>query len=160
MTPSTTYRLRPIDPAEADALRAASPQAPTYVADAHPGYPCRQCLRDADVGDELVLVSYDPFVVDSPYRSASPIFLHRAPCEPPEDLGALPRQLTARMLSVRAFDSGAMMIDAAVVEGSELDATLERLLAEPGCDHVHVHNAGRGCWATRVDRAAGGSPGV
>ena len=26
----------------------------------------------------MLLVSYDPFDLDSPYRSASPIFLHRA----------------------------------------------------------------------------------
>lgn len=153
MTPTTTYTLHPIDPAEADALREASAQAPTYVADVRPGYPCRQCLRDADIGDELLLVSYDPFVTDSPYRSASPIFLHRQACEPPEDLAVLPRQLTARTLSVRAFDAAAMMIDAAVVDGTDLDATLVRLLADPDCDHVHIHNASRGCWATRVDRA-------
>lgn len=149
---STTYRLHPIDPAVADLLRAANPDAPAYVVDHHPGYPCRQCLRDAEVGEEVILVSYDPFSADSPYRSASPIFLHRTPCDPPADLVTLPPQLTRRRLSVRAFDDGAMMIDAALVDGSDLAGTLDRLLADERCDHVDVHNAGRGCWATRVDR--------
>ena len=148
----TRFRLRPIDPADADRLRAAWADSPVYVADAKPSFPCRQCLRDAEIGEELLLVSYDPFDVDSPYRSASPIFLHRAPCAPPVDLGVLPVQLTARQLSVRAFDAEASMIDAAIVHGDLLDETLARMLDDAACDHVHVHNASRGCWAVRVDR--------
>jgi Protein of unknown function (DUF1203) len=151
--PSTTaYHLSPIDPAEADRLRAAWADSPVYVADEKPSFPCRQCLRDAEIGEELLLVSYDPFTVDSPYRSASPIFLHRRPCSPPADLHELPEQLTGRQLSVRAFDADALMIDAAIVPGLELAATLSRMF-DDGCDHIHVHNATRGCWAVRVDRA-------
>jgi hypothetical protein len=149
----TDFRLTPIDPLVADRLRADNPDAPAYVADARPGYPCRQCLRDADIGDELILVSWDPFDTDSPYRSASPIFLHKEPCGAP-DADGVPEQLLVRQLSVRAFDGAAMMIDAAVVDGHELADTLARFFAEPACDHVHVHNASRGCWATRVDRPA------
>jgi hypothetical protein len=148
----TRFRLRPIDPVVADRLRAAWADSPVYVADEKPSFPCRQCLRDAEIGEELLLVSYDPFEIDSPYRSASPIFLHRAPCAPPADLGLLPEQLTARQLSVRAFDAQALMIDAAIVQGDLLDETLGRMLADAACDHVHVHNATRGCWAVRVDR--------
>lgn len=149
---ATSFRLRPIDPIEADRLREAWAASSVYVADAKPGYPCRQCLRDAEVGEELLLVSFDPFDLDSPYRSASPIFLHRLPCAPPADLHELPEQLTIRQLSVRAFDGDALMIDAAVVNGAELRATLDRMFAITACDHVHVHNASRGCWAVRVDR--------
>ena len=100
----------------------------------------------------MVLVSHDPFTVASPYRSASPIFLHLRSCAAPADLLELPPQLTVRQLSVRSFDRDALMIDAALVEGAELGATLERMFANAGCDHVHVHNACRGCWAVRVDR--------
>ncbi len=149
---STTFLLRPIEPSEADRLRARWADSPVYVADAKPSYPCRQCLRDAEIGEELLLVSYDPFETDSPYRSASPIFLHRRPCTPPLDLHELPEQLTIRQLSVRAFDIDALMIDAAIVQGDQLAATLDRLFADAACDHVHVHNATRGCWAVRVDR--------
>ena len=149
---ATTFRLRPIDPHEADRLRDAWSDSPVYVADEKPSYPCRQCLRDAEVGEELLLVSYDPFEIDSPYRSASPIFLHRQPCPPPADLHELPEQLTIRQLSVRAFDGEALMIDAAIIDGDQLGTTLERLFASAACDHVHVHNATRGCWAVRIDR--------
>ena len=40
-----------------------------YVADEKPSFPCRQCLRDAEIGEELLLVSYDPFEIDSPYNT-------------------------------------------------------------------------------------------
>lgn len=147
---TSSYVLTPIAPAVADELRSQG--GVPYIADVQPGFPCRQCLRDADVGDELILVSYDPFTTDSPYRSASPIFLHSAPCESPGATDALPPQLTSRQLSVRAFDEDEMMIDAAVIDGSALADTIERFLVDPATDRVHVHNATRGCWAVRVDR--------
>ena len=147
---TTTFRLAPIDPATADALRVTGDQR--YVADSKPGYPCRQCLRDADVGDELILVSHDPFTIDSPYRSASPIFLHLEPCGGPERADDLPVQLTGRQLSVRAFDAGAMMIDAAVIDGADLQPTIERFFATTEAADIHVHNAVRGCWAVTIER--------
>jgi Protein of unknown function (DUF1203) len=151
-TTTTAFLLTPIRPEVADRLRAM-PGAPVYVAEEHPRYPCRQCLRDAEVGEELVLVSHDPFTAESPYRSASPIFLHCEPCAPPSDVRTIPEQLTRRLLSARAFDRNTMMIDAEIMPGAELAATLERFFADETTDHVHVHNATRGCWAVRVDRA-------
>jgi hypothetical protein len=145
------YRLQAIDPVVADALRVAA--APVTTAGEHPGYPCRQCLRDADIGDELVLVSHDPFTTDTPYRSASPIFLHREPCVAPTRSDELPRQLTQRQLSVRSFDSDEMMIDAAVIDGQDLHETIERFFMANESHTIHVHNATRGCWATSVERA-------
>lgn len=146
-----TFRLIAIDSTTADGLRQAG--GPTYVADEKPGYPCRQCLRDAEVGEELVLVSYDPFDQDSPYRSASPIFLHLHPCEAATPSAALPRQLTGRQLSVRAFDHDAMMIDAAIIEGTDLATNLDRLFDNENTDRIHIHNASRGCWAVTAERA-------
>jgi hypothetical protein len=149
----STFVLRPIPPRDADELRRRG--GPLYVADEHPGYPCRQCLRDAAVGDELILVSYDPFRTDSPYRSASPIFLHRTSCQPYVTDPVLPQQLTRRQLSVRSFDGEEMMIDAAVIDGTDLEFTIQRFLADPASNQIHVHNATRGCWAVAVERAPG-----
>ena len=145
-----TFLVAGIDPAEADRLRVAG--GVTYVADNKPGYPCRQCLRDAEIGDEMLLVSYDPFAASSPYRCASPIFIHNTPCAP-DDQEGLPVQLTGRTLSVRGFDSAAMMLDDALIDGTDLSGAIETLFANPAIDHLHVHNASRGCWAARVERA-------
>jgi len=139
-----------IHPAHADLLRAAG--GISYVADDKPGFPCRQCLRDAEIGEEMILVSYDPFEQSSPYRSASPIFLHRSPCTA-FDSGDLPEQLTGRNLSVRAFDKTAMMQDGVVIDGRDLRTTIADLFTNPAVEYLHVHNAGRGCWAAKVCRA-------
>jgi hypothetical protein len=154
-----TYQLMPLDGLSADLLRARG--GSTYIADSKPGYPCRQCLRDAEIGEALVLVSHDPFTKDSPYRSSSPIFVHAEPCslDTARSTG-LPTQLIVRQLSVRAFDQESMMIDAAVIQGTDLHATLQRMFADKDVEVVHVHNAVRGCWATNVVRAGEATAGV
>ncbi|MGA2432334.1 MAG: DUF1203 domain-containing protein [Acidimicrobiales bacterium] len=138
---ATSLRLVPIDPVEANRLRA---RATVFdVADSFPGYPCRQCLQDAAVGDVLALVSYDPFTLDSPYHSASPIYLHKEDCGLP-DTSAIPGQQLRRQLSVRAFDEHEMMLAGEVVNGIELEETAARLLAQDDVAFLHVHNASRG----------------
>jgi len=126
------------------------PPAPRTSDNAGANYSWRS---DAEVGEQLVLVSHDPFSGDSPYRSASPIFLHLEPCGPPAPTKELPAQLTSRQLSVRAFDSGEMMIDAAVVDGTALGTTIRELFTNEEANKIHVHNASRGCWAVSIDRA-------
>lgn len=150
MTTMLPFRFEPIDRAAAEALRSAG--GVLHVADEAPGYPCRQCLRDAELGEELLLVSHDPFRGDSPYRSASPTFIHRVDCGDP-DVSGVPDQLRRRSLSVRAFDAEEMMIGAAVIDGGALADTLVAMFAESTVDRVHVHNSPRGCWATTVVRA-------
>jgi hypothetical protein len=151
-TAATTFSVAGIDPAEADRLRAAG--GVTYVADEKPGFPCRQCLRDAEIGEEMILVSYDPFEESSPYRSASPIFLHASSCTAYDDADGLPEQLTCRNLSVRGFDRAAMMQDGVVIDGRDLHATINDLFTNPAIEYLHVHNAGRGCWAAKIRRTS------
>jgi Protein of unknown function (DUF1203) len=147
---TATFAVTGIDPSTADELRRRG--GITYVADERPGYPCRQCLRDAEIGEEVILVSYDPFTASSPYRCASPIFIHSTSCTFDAPIG-LPEQLTRGTRSVRAFDRAAMMLDAALTDGEELSAAIERMFASDEIDHLHVHNEPRGCWAARIDRA-------
>jgi hypothetical protein len=147
---ATTFFVAGIDPADADRLRAAGGIA--YVADEKPGFPCRQCLRDAEIGDEMMLVSYDPFEGSSPYRCASPIFIHRFGCTPFQS-EHLPEQLTGRTLSVRGFDDTAMMCDAALIDGADLEQTIGALFDNRDIKYLHVHNAARGCWAAKVARS-------
>jgi hypothetical protein len=147
-----TFSISAIANADAERLRLAG--GPTYVADAFPGFPCRHCLRDAQLGERVVLVSFDPFGADSPYRSASPIFLHADGCERfADDDDEIPTQLSGRQLSVRGFDGEAMMVDAAIVDGTDLEATVARLFTDPEISRIHVHNAVRGCWAATIERA-------
>lgn len=146
-----SFALRPL-PAPLPPLQ---PGSTTIVVDEANAYPCRRCLRDAEPGERVVLLSYDPFdaPADSPYRQPGPIFVHAHPCSR-EASGRLPDQLTRRMLSVRAFDDRHVMLGGVVVQGEELERTVERLLEDGAVAYLHVHNAGPGCFATRIDRAA------
>lgn len=143
-------QLKPISPSEANLLRETGGRP--YVVGSKPGFPCRQCLRDGELGEAMILVSHDPFDSDSPYRCASPIFLHRDDCGHPDTGAALPDSLTIRQLSVRSFDRSSMMTDAAIIDGADLAETLSVLFEDDDVSTIHVHNAARGCWATSVGR--------
>jgi hypothetical protein len=58
-----------------------------------------------------------------------------------------------RPLSIRAFDAAGALIDADLAINAQLAPCLERLLANPSTDYLHVHNAKHGCFVARVDRA-------
>jgi hypothetical protein len=124
------------------------PEAVRVVADEPHSYPCRRCLRDAEVGDTMLLFAYDPFLGESPYSGRGPIYVHERDCEP--FVGpAVPRQLRRRLLSIRAYDDRHMLVDADVVDGTELDTVAERMLGV--ASYLHVHNARPGCFAARIE---------
>jgi hypothetical protein len=121
------------------------------IADAPTGYPCRRCLRDAAVGDELLLLGYDPFRVPSPYAGRGPVFVHAEGCAPHADDGELPPALAVRkVLSVRGYDGDGRLVDADVLGPAGLRARAEAMLAA-GAAFVHVHAAGPGCFLARMD---------
>jgi Protein of unknown function (DUF1203) len=127
------------------------PGAVRVTADEAHAFPCRRCLRDAEPGDAMVLMSYDPFTGDSPYSGPGPIYVHEHECTRFDGSG-IPDQLTRRMVSVRAYDREHMMVGAKVTDGTELETVAGRLLSLPGAAYVHVHNALPGCFAARIDR--------
>jgi hypothetical protein len=65
----------------------------------------------------------------------------------------VPEQLRIRSLALRAFDAKAMMVGWELTEGSALEATIERLFADPRAAYLHVHYAAPGCYAARIERA-------
>ena len=134
-----------------DALRARGVQR--VVADAPNAYPCRITLEDAAPGEELLLLSYAHLPARTPYASAGPIFIRRSAAATRTVINAVPEQQRRRLLSVRAYDPHDCMVDAEVLEGTELEPLIRRFLATPEVSYLHVHNARRGCYACRVDRA-------
>ena len=115
--------------------------------------PCRRCLRDAGPGEELLLRSYDPFTVRSPYTGEGPVFVHAAGCDAHRAApGVLPEQVPGRVFSVRSYDEDAIMLDAEIVPGDRLAERAGALLDE-GAAFLHAHFAGPGCFAFRIDAA-------
>ena len=103
-----------------------------------------------------MLFSYDPFTGDSPYRSASPIFVHaRSSCESDDrhhKAGTVPLQQRVRPLSIRGFNKQHMMVKTELTEGvGVLEACME-MLADADVEYLHLHNARPGCFAVKVER--------
>jgi uncharacterized protein DUF1203 len=133
----------------------ADPCAPaTRAVVAEGREPCRRCLRNAEPGEHLLLLPYDPFLVRSPYTGEGPVYVHADGCDehrPEPDV--LPEQVDApRQFSVRAYDADALMLDAAVVPAADLADHARSMLAD-GASFLHAHFAGPGCFAFRMDRA-------
>jgi Protein of unknown function (DUF1203) len=121
------------------------------VADKKPGYPCRISLTDAEPGDELLLVNYEHHPVGSPYRMRFAIFVRQGE-EQFDAVDQIPEQLRTRTLAVRAFDANAMMVGHELIDGRQVEQAIERLLANPAAEYLHLHFASPGCYAARVER--------
>ena len=119
--------------------------------DRTPGYPCRVSLTDSREGDELLLVNYEHHDVQSPYRMRFAIYVRKGE-ESYHAINEVPEQLRIRTLAVRAFDNLGMMIGWELVDGKDLEAAIERLLANPQSSYLHIHYAAPGCYAARVER--------
>jgi Protein of unknown function (DUF1203) len=65
----------------------------------------------------------------------------------------IPAQLRKRTLALRAFDATGMMTGFQLVEGTDLEAAIEKQFRNPGAEYLHIHFAAPGCYAARVDRA-------
>lgn len=125
-----------------------------HVVDAPISFPCRVTLEDAQPGETVLLLNYEHQPAETPYRASHAIYVSETAKEIPRAVNEVPSALRVRAaLSVRAFDEAGMMLDAEVVAGAELEPAIERLLAIPGAAYLHAHNAGRGCYAARIDRA-------
>ena len=132
----------------------AEHRAVRVKADAPVGFPCRVSLADAEPGDTLVLLNYEHQPADSPFRASHAIFVNESAGERAVFVDEIPEMLAVRpYLSVRGFDNAGMMVDAEISEGAKVQSTIEQLLQNDAIDYLHVHFAGRGCYAARVDRS-------
>ena len=123
------------------------------VVDESPGFPCRVSLADAAVGETVILLPFTHHDVSSPYRASGPIFVRRDVETATPAVNEIPAMFRHRLLSLRAYDAAAMMVDAAVVEGGDLEGAISRLFADDLVRYVDIHNARPGCFNCRVVRA-------
>lgn len=121
--------------------------------ESQPGYPCRVSLRDVNVGETVLLMNYEHLSAPSPYRSSHAIFVKEGASGATVGKNQIPEMLRIRLLSVRAFDANGMMVEADVVDGDDLEPIIERMLSIESVDFLHIHNAKRGCFMARADRA-------
>lgn len=124
-----------------------------HIAKSPFGFPCRVTLEDAPMGQTLLLLNYEHQAADTPYRSRHAIYVSEAATQTRRAVDEIPGCLSARPhISLRAFDSAGMMTAAEIAPGAGLTPVIERMLADPQVSYIHAHNAGRGCFAARIDR--------
>jgi Protein of unknown function (DUF1203) len=131
----------------------AAKRARRMIVDAKPGFPCRIGLADAEIGETVILLPFVHHDIDSPYRASGPIFVREKAKSANLALGEIPEVVASRTMSVRAYDKKGMMLDGAVVPGSELKPHIEKIFANPKIEYLHLHNAGAGCYSCKVERA-------
>ena len=137
-----------------DAGALAPLGARRVVADSPTGYPCRVSLEDAQVGETLLLLPFEHLAETSPYRASGPIFVREGARRAVLAPGLLTPYVTRRLMSVRAYDAQHMMVTAEVCEGEAVREPIERMLADDAVAYIHLHNAKRGCFSCRVERAS------
>ncbi|WP_425228048.1 DUF1203 domain-containing protein [Sphingomonas sp.] len=123
------------------------------LAGASGGYPCRVSLTDATPGETLILTHYEHQPADTPFRAGHAVYVREAAADTHLAPGEIPALLRSRLLSLRAFDGGGMMIDADVADGAAIASAIDAMLAHPQVAYLHLHYARPGCYAARVDRA-------
>lgn len=124
-----------------------------YVVDEKPGFPDRVEMREGEIGETMLLLNHVSQPAGTPYRSTHAIFVREGAEQIYDRVGEIPEVMRGRLLSLRAFDADGMMLDADVVSGREIEGVIERLFANPEVGYIHVHNAKRGCYSGRIDRA-------
>jgi hypothetical protein len=123
------------------------------IIDEHPGAPCRVSLADVPAGETVILVNHQHQPGESPYQSSHAIYVREGAQQARLGVNEVPEMIRARLMSVRGFDAGHMMIEADVVQGDDVAETLSAFFENERVAYVHLHIAKPGCFAASVNRA-------
>src|SRR5438445_8145643 len=81
-----------------------------------PSFPCRVSLTDRDLGESVLLVNHVSHDVANPYRASHAIFVTEGETEAGEYVDQVPPVFDSRVMSMRGFDGGGMMVDAILTQ--------------------------------------------
>lgn len=153
-----TYRIQGLDPAPFRPLFNLSDKALAerstirMPVTTRPGFPCRISLEDAAVGRHVLLLNHR-HVASGPYAATHAIFVQEGQEQRGLFEDEVPPSLDSRILSLRAFGDDQLMIDVALVQPGQADGAIRRLFDHPAVRYINAHNATRGCFAAKVERA-------
>jgi hypothetical protein len=161
-TTISDFRIHAIAPAVLDRVRAAGTDVSGNPVEHHVaggGEPLRCCLRDAAAGEEIILFGFEPELPPSPYREVGAVFAHAAPCGGPPAGPRYPAGWRGRAQVLRAYDERGRIHPATRVhDGSDPEAAIAAVLAEPGVVRIHSRNVAYGCYMFAVERTTGFEP--
>lgn len=124
-----------------------------YIVDSNPGFPDRIEMKDAELGQSVLLLNHVCQPANTPYRASHAIFIREWATQAYDAVDQVPESMRIRLLSLRAFSDDGMILDADVAEGLVIEPVVTRMFANPEVSYIHVHNAKRGCYSGRIDRA-------
>jgi hypothetical protein len=127
-----------------DHLSAPGCGHPAHVETATGYGPCRS----------RILFTYNPFAALDPYPSPGPVFIHAGDCERYE-APSFPETLRRLPLTLEGYGRDRWIHRRERVEDGQVEAALERLLAAPEVEYVHVRNTEAGCFIALVERLEG-----
>ncbi len=153
-----TFRITGLDPAPFRPLYGLSDaalQAKGVLrcqADACPGYPDRVEMRDAAIGEPMLLLNHTHQPADTPFRASHAIYVREGADRAYDARDEVPAVLRVRLISLRGFDSAHMMVQAGAVDGAALTELVEQMFAYPTVAYLHAHYAKPGCFAALISR--------
>ena len=123
------------------------------------GEPCRDVLRRATPGEELILASYCPFTVAGPYKEYGPVFVLASPSKEFVDYSALPLPkgsptdyLRNQPFVLRAYSRAENIVAAEIVEPSSANSVLRSMFENNQVEFVLARYAAYGCYSFRIER--------
>ena len=124
------------------------------------GEPLRCCLRYAESGEQIALISYAPLARPSVWREVGPVYIHAAMCVGYPVSSRLPEQLAHGPRVLRTYThEDAMNYDhnTVVLDETELEPIIEHLLSMPDVATVHVRTLAPQCflYAVTADEMSG-----
>lgn len=153
-----SFRITGLDPKPFHHLYGLSDQALAahgvhrMTVDTAPGFPDRIELRDLDIGEKALLLNYMHQPADTPYRSSHAIFIREGATDALDVIDEVPEVIRRRLISLRAFSWDGDMLDADVIQGSEIYHTINMFFENTDVSYLHAHYAKRGCFAARITR--------
>jgi hypothetical protein len=154
---TSTLRVHAIDPARLDLVRTTGAdghgnQLRPFAATGQ-GEPLRCCLRYAEPGEQITLISYAPFEHPSVWTEVGPVYIHAARCKGYTPTGRLPEQLATGPRLLRTYHADDTMNyehNTVVIDEADLEPIIEHLLSKPDVTTVHVRSLAPQCFLYAV----------
>jgi hypothetical protein len=99
-----------------------------------------------------VLFTYDAFSGTESLPLPGPVFIHEEPCTRYAEDRGFPDDMRSHPLTFNAYGRGRRLRVQEYVDDGRVEPTIERLLARPDVDYIHVRDTDAGCFDFRIER--------
>ncbi|WP_261841293.1 DUF1203 domain-containing protein [Aliamphritea ceti] len=125
---------------------------------ANGGEPCRDVMRRALPGEQIILASYCPFSQPGPYKEYGPVFILAEQSDENFDTSKLPfpTETNASYLGetfvLKTYCKNERIIDAKLATPSNAEAVLAKLFSDNKVAFAIARYAAFGCYSLRLEK--------